>query len=193
LASGNTGQRSCGHVALGVGLASAPSILLFVHIDHVVVAIVAPISMPISSVLALVHVAFLMSAATVDLLHSTLVVIVFFVTRPGDLAFLLHFRALDELVGRLSLPDNNRLWCLLTNNDGRHLHLRRGFISDIDGLWLLLLLLDDLGRSRFAEVFNVPRVLLERVLVLPRRKVSFVVACYADLADSRRRGRAVDD
>jgi hypothetical protein len=89
LASCDAGQSSCGNIALGVSFASAPSVLLFVNIDDIVVAVVAPVSMTVSSVFALVHVAFLVPAATVNLLHSTFVVIVFFVTRSGHLSFLL--------------------------------------------------------------------------------------------------------
>jgi hypothetical protein len=105
-----------------------------VDIHNIIVAIVVSIAITVSSAFALVNVPLLVAAASIDLLHPALVVVILFFARPGDLSFLLNFRALDELVCRLSLADYDGLHNLFPFPDNNGLWRRWGFVSDVNRL-----------------------------------------------------------
>jgi len=190
LSCSNSGKSACSNITLGAGLASAPGILLLVDID-VVVAVVVLISPPVV-VFTLVGVSLIVATAAIDLLHSALVVVIFFVALwTGDLSVL--FSTFNKLVGWLldALADDDGLRGFLPDNNRLHLHLHGwhllglgGLIADVDGLGLGWW---GLGQRLGAEILSRPRVLLQLIGLLPREDLALavVVPGNADLGARR--------
>jgi hypothetical protein len=154
LSSGNSSKSTSSNVSFGVSFAPFPCVFLLVDV-YVVVAVVVLISIAMV-VLALIGVSLVAAAASVDFLDSAFVIVILLVARTSNLSVFCYL-TLNQFIRGLwgALANDDGLRGLLPDNDRLHLHLHGlgGFVADVDGLRLELLL--GLG----AEVLGGPGVL----------------------------------